>query len=149
MRGSTNRVESARERRQALKGAMEQLQVAATTPAAMAGWLDRVSEALDGVADALDRHVGMVEGEDGLLAEITEMAPHLQPAIGQIRADHNELHAQVDSTKLVVKQAPAAADGQEAVRREIRSLLFSLGEHRERGADLVYDAYNVDITAAD
>jgi paraquat-inducible protein B len=145
----TNRVASARERRRALKDAMAELGAAASTPAGMSGWLDDVTKALDSLSDALDRHVEMVEGDDGLLAEIREMAPHLQSEIDQMRADHNVLHAKVDSTRLVVKQAVSGIEGPGAVRREIRSLLTSLGEHREGGADLVYDAYHVDITAAD
>jgi hypothetical protein len=46
-------------------------------------------------------------------------------------------------------EAASGGNGLGAVRHEVRSLLSILGEHRERGAELVYDAYNVDITAAD
>jgi hypothetical protein len=35
------------------------------------------------------------------------------------------------------------------VRRRVIALLGRLAIHRQRGSDLVYEAYNVDITAAD
>lgn len=145
----TNRVESARERRRALKDTMEALVAAASAPTGTVGWLEQVSKSIEEISHALDRHVDLVEGEEGLLAEITDMSPHLQPVIDQMRADHKDLQGRVDSAKLAVKQARSGANGFAELRREIRELVSALADHRERGADLVYDAYNIDITAAD
>lgn len=145
----TSRVESARDRRRALREVMSELEATTSTPAGVPGWLKRVSESLDDLSNALGRHVEMVEADDGLLAEIKDMAPNLQPAIDQMRADHKDLQGRVDSTKLAIKEASSGPDGPAEVRRQIRELLSSLADHRERGADLVYDAYNVDITAMD
>ncbi|MBW3667111.1 MAG: hemerythrin domain-containing protein [Actinobacteria bacterium] len=128
---------------------MRELDAAASTPTGVGGWLEQVSKTLDDLSEALDRHVDMVEGEDGLLAEIADISPHLQSVIDQMRADHKDLQGRVDSMKLAIKQARSGPDGPAEIRREIRELLSSLAQHRERGADLVYDAYNVDISAAD
>lgn len=145
----SQRVERARGRRQALRKAMMGLEAASATPVAKDGWLDALSDALGHLTEAFDDHVEMVEGEGGLLEEIRETAPQLQTAMDQMHTDHREIHTLLDSMKTSLKDAPTTPDGAGEIRRQARSLLASLAEHRQRGADLVYDAYHVDISVGD
>jgi hypothetical protein len=146
---TTDRVEQARAKRQALRATMLALEAASAAPIGKDGWLDRVAEALDDLAGDFEKHVKTVEGERGLLEEIMDTAPQLKAGMQQMRNDHKELHALIDGTRTSVKDAEITPDGLAMVRREIRGLVTGLAEHRQRGADLVYDAYNVDIGAGD
>ncbi len=146
---TSDRVEQARGRRQALRTAMLALEAASAGPVSKEGWLEHVAQALDDLDGALEKHVEMVEGDGGLLEEITDIAPQLQAGMEQMRNDHKELHALIDATRTSMKDAEITPDGLARVRNEIRALVTSLAEHRQRGADLVYDAYNVDISAGD
>jgi hypothetical protein len=148
MTGS-ERLERARGRRQALRTAMMGLEAASAAPVAREGWLEDVGSALANLAGVFEDHVGMVEGEEGLLEEIEETAPQLQSEMDQMRIDHRAIHALLDNIKTSVKDAPTTPHGPGVIRHHVRSLLTSLAEHRQRGADLVYDAYNVDISVGD
>lgn len=146
---TSDRVEQARGRRQALRTAMLALEAASAGPVGKEGWLEHVAEALDDLDGAFEKHVEMVEGDGGLLEEITDIAPQLQAGMEQMRNDHKELHALIDATRTSMKDAEITPDGLAKVRNDVRALVTSLAEHRQRGADLVYDAYNVDISAGD
>lgn len=146
---NSDRVERARGKRQALRGAMMDLEAAASAPAAADSWLERVGRSLEHLAEVFEEHVDVVEGSEGLLEEITETAPRLDSATDQMRSDHRQIHTLLDNIKTSVKDAPTTPDGAAAIRHHIRTLVSSLAEHRQRGADLVYDAYNIDITAGD
>lgn len=145
----TERLEGARGRRQALRSAMMGLEAASAAPVGKEGWLDDVGRALENLAEVFEDHVEMVEGEEGLLDEIEEVAPQLESGMDQMRSDHRQIHTLLDNIKIAVKDAPTTPDGSGVIRHQVRTLLTSLAEHRQNGADLVYDAYNVDISVGD
>jgi hypothetical protein len=63
---------------------------------------------------------------------------HRQLVSALLRTNEAWRFAQLDPTK-----------GPERLRRAVTSLLGRLARHRQRGSDLVFEAYNVDIAAAD
>jgi hypothetical protein len=95
---------------------------------------------------ALDQHIVVTEDKDGLLADILEAAPRLANLIDHARSDHRRLRAQLDA---VLLSLPVDTAGIARVRAEVTGLLGALVRHRQTGADLVYEAYQVDIDAAD
>ena len=96
---------------------------------------------LEGLRIALDQHVEEVEGTDGLFAELTELSPRLIHKIHAVRDEHPELCQGVgDAIELANSDAPSAA-----VRQAVLDVLFLIVRHRQHGADLVFDGYNVDI----
>ncbi len=136
----------ARARRDDLHEAMVQLETSVAGPAQSDGWTKAVHTSLLTLRGALDAHIREVEVPDGLLAEIAEMAPRLLPDIETIFAEHVELIRAWDRAR----EALEAEGVREAeVRRRVTWLLGRLTIHRQRGSSLVYDAYNVDIGAAD
>lgn len=147
---ATDRVERARTRRHSLGDAMTDMEMALASPAAAEGWFDTVAEALDELREALQDHVNVTEGKDGLLEEVLEVAPRLEGEIDLIRAEHEEMLDTLERADLTLKGIfELSSLDPEPVRRRVMTLLGRLSLHRQRGADLVYEAYNVDIATAD
>lgn len=148
--GPGARVEKARARRHSLAGAMTTLESVVASPAAAAGWLEAVGVALDGLRSALEEHMSVTEGHEGLLAEIVEVAPRLSTEVELVKSEHGELLETLERAHLTLTGAiELGIDDPEPIRRRIMTLLGRLSLHRQRGADLVYEAYNVDIATAD
>jgi len=103
-------------------------------------------EQLDLLSSALDHHVTMTEGPDGLLADVMAAAPRLAHKVDGVRKDHTRIRSQVDA---VMACLPAEESRAAPVRDQIVDLLTNLTRHRQSGADLIYEAYSVDIEAAD
>lgn len=146
----SGRVEKARTRRHSLAATMTNLEKVSSSPAAAEGWHRGVSEALDELRLALGEHIVVTEGDEGLLDEILSTEPRLATEVGLIKAEHEELEEALDRAYLTVEGAlEIGSDDPEPVRRRVMTLLGRLSLHRQRGADLVYEAYNVDIATGD
>lgn len=148
LRGANHsRRQRARIRRSELLGAMERLEATVAKPAAPNGWPGAVDASLLELGDALRAHILEVEAPDGLLAEIVDVAPRLVAEVNTIKKEHVDLVRSWSRARQSLR-----GDGEASVtevRRRVISLLGRLAIHRQRGADLVYEAYNVDIAAAD
>jgi hypothetical protein len=141
-----SRLDKARVRRHALREAMQGLEHAVGRPVASQGWSRVVEPALDDLEEAIRAHIEEVEAPDGLLAEMLEVVPRLSALIDTIRDEHRALLESVGQARQLLDSEPF--DGL-AVRRRAVSLLGYLARHRQHGSDLVYEAYMVDIAAAD
>ena len=132
---------AASERRDELKHAVSSLERAAASPGGMPSWPAYVLGELNKLRDALNHHVTEVEGADGLLAEMLETAPRLSAKIDRVRDEHPMLCTMVDDTIAIAESNP----GPDAVRASIVETLIAIVRHRQHGADLVFDGYNLDI----
>jgi hypothetical protein len=92
---------------------------------------------------SLEAHMSEVEGANGLLARILDESPRLAAEIAGIRDEHVLLADSVETLNRVIANGDT-----ERIRRKVTSLLGRIALHRQRGADLVYEAYNVDIGAS-
>src|SRR5690606_36806415 len=102
----------------------------------------RSSDLSSDVMAALRAHIDEVEGEDGLLAEIRFDAPRLTHMVEDLEREHQDLLAACDRLEeALYADSPDIRRG----RRRALRLLGQLSLHRQAGADLVYEAYNVDI----
>ncbi len=133
-------LEAARERRIELKQAMSTLELAAAGAAGDPTWLDALRSALADMREAFDAHVEEVEAPDGLLAELTDDCPRLSSRIERLRAEHPTLGDRIDACRARLEEPDPPE-----IRGEVLDLLVALARHRHAGADLVYEAYNVDI----
>lgn len=131
----------AAERRIELKGAVSTVERVAAAPSGKPTWRSDLLRELDHLRIALDQHVEEVEREDGLFAELADDAPRLVNKIERVRDEHPPLCEQVAETIALVK----ASDDVEETRAAVLDALFSIARHRQRGADLVYEGYSVDI----
>ena len=141
-------LDQARDRRAGLRSTIDGVERALARPAhgPAEEWSRDLSEQLTLMSAALDQHIAVTEGRNGLLADILEAAPRLSHLIDHARSDHRKLRAQLDE---VLLSLPADSAGVDKAREEVTGLLGTLVRHRQTGADLVYEAYQVDIDAAD
>lgn len=131
---------SAREHRAALRDTMARLEQALARPAAADDWGTVVSDRLVELQRALDAHAAEVEGPDGILADLLQRAPRLSAGVDQMRSDH--LHMAGSLTTLL---GVAGHLEPRDLRARCLELLADLVQHRQAGADLVYEAFNADI----
>ena len=137
-------LDAARQRRLQLHDAMVALENVAAAPTGSGGWRDRVAAALDDLRGALRVHIEEVESPSGLLVAALDTAPRVAPLVDRLRADHKEIAPAADAlAEHIAGSDPTLDSG--AMRREVMSILGRLAEHRQKGADLVYEAYEVDI----
>lgn len=104
-------------------------------------WRERVARALDRVARSLEKHVEETEGRGGILREIVDQAPRLWREIDALEREHEEL---TDACARLEERLERGASAL-AIRRKVLDLLGRFDHHRHRGADLVYEAFGVDI----
>lgn len=147
---ATGRVERARKRRHSLKDAMTGLEAVVSSPAGAEGWVDAVGSAMKDLGLALKEHVEVTEGEEGLLEEILNNEPRFAAEVDLIRAEHEELEDALERAFLTLEGTmTVGSKDPEPIRRRVMTVLGRLSLHRQRGADLVYEAYNVDIATGD
>ena len=104
-------------------------------------WRNRVLRALDNLNEALEEHVVETEGTEGLLREIVDQAPRLWRDVDGLRAQHLEL----SDGCVAVRQSLNGEASALLVRQRAHELIARFEEHRHRGSDLVYEAFDVDI----
>lgn len=137
----TEALRAAAVRRFGLKEALSQVEAAAASPSAEEGWRTRLLKELEELRAALLDHIEEVEADDGLLKEMLALAPRLANQIGIVRDEHPDLCRQVDEIILDVRGTEDVID----LRSGVLDALTAVARHRQRGSDLVYDGYNVDI----
>ena len=105
-------------------------------------WAKQVEEDLHQLRIAITHHIHITEADNGLLEQVVQDSPRLVPDVEVIMADHTELCEAVDLALDIVDHS---ADRVHDIRSTVLDLLGRVYAHRQRGADLVFDAYNVDI----
>lgn len=141
-------LQRAREHRAGLRVAIGRVERSLASAAAgrAAAWSADLRIELDNLGNALDQHIAITESPEGLLADIVEAAPRLAHRVERARKDHVALRGllALANQELGDDDEHVAASRDRAV-----DLLTALVRHRHLGADLVYEAYNVDIEALD
>ena len=96
------------------------------------------------IADDLREHVVVTEGPDGLHQAILAGDLRLTNAVEALTAEHAQLAAQVDAL-LTATEPPVTTTDVADIREQATQLLADLIRHRQRGADLIFEAYDTDI----
>ena len=138
-----NLVGMARLKRISLGDAMRALETAVSRAASSDRWTEVVRDSVADLRQAFHEHIVVTEGPNGLLSEIVDLAPRLSGEAGLIEGEHRALEASLRGLESALGGAP------DSVRRKATVVLGRLTLHRQRGADIVYEAYNVDIATAD
>jgi hypothetical protein len=124
-------------------GALEQA-LAAPASGRAERWAEPVHVALAELTGDLREHIAATEGPDGLHQDIRVAATRLCHAVQQLDKDHARIAGQLSA--LLTRMVPRVqAEAVEAIRNEGTALLAALSRHRQRGADLVYEAYQESI----
>lgn len=136
---------SARAQRVGLRSAITGLRAAGVAPADdRAAWNRSVVVALTELRAALARHAEFTEGPDGLFADIRAEAPRLIHRAERLEAEHTELEDRIDGCAGELAGVDLAT-----AEASIAAVVTAFDRHVDRGAELVYEAYNVDISTGD
>jgi hypothetical protein len=143
-------LDAVRIRRDDLYEAILGLERALAVPAGDAPevWASLLAGPLTHLGSVLDVHVRGTEGESGLFEQLREDAPWLLPAVQQLTSEHPGLvgAAQALTTRIEAVHTDGDVDD---LRDTALDLMRQLLEHRHRGAELLYDAYQVDLSGTD
>ncbi len=138
--------EALRRRRAELRESMIALEMALAAPAPgrLGEWADRVHVALVELSADFREHIDITEGPDGLYHGLLSTAPRLSNAVESLTREHVQIAEGVNN--LLTWVSEREADEQiDKVRDLGTALLGRLVLHRQRGSDLVYEAYLADI----
>ena len=135
-----------RRHRAELRDSMSALEDALAAPASAdhARWAQRVHVALVELSGDFRAHIDITEGPNGLYRDLLETSPRLSGAVARLTGEHTLIRGQVDNV-LARVTAPAVVEDVDRVRDLGTALLGRLVRHRQRGSDLVFDAYDFDI----
>jgi len=137
-------------RRAGLKTVMSELELALAAPAPnRVEWVMGAREALAAVHETWTRHIVETEAPGAFLDELVSDAPRLSTPTTRLRREHSEILAAITRGEKRLATPPEMEDDYLAwvdeTRAELTTLCAALARHRQRGADLVYEAYDVDI----
>jgi len=138
-------LESLRQHRAELRESMNALEqaLAAPAPGRLGAWTERVHVALVELVADFREHIDVTEGPDGLYRGLLTTAPRLSNAVARLTLQHTEIRDIADDL-LACVSGPKVIDA-DRVRDLGTVLLGRLVRHRQRGSDLVYEAYQADI----
>jgi hypothetical protein len=142
--------ERSREKRRGVRQASADLEEALARPASQdaKGWSAGTADCLALLAAAFEMHAHQSEGPDGLLAEIIEVSPRCAPAVEQVKRDHRDILTELRQLEGTARRCDDVSQIKD-VREHALGLVQAIARHRQRGADLIYEAYSVDIEAGD
>lgn len=144
-------LDAARVRRESLYQAAVGLEDALSTPIGDgARWRLRVAMAVDHATRRIEEHIEQVESPDGFLRQVVAEVPRLSCRAARLAEDHERLEKDVHALRVAlaeIEDADVAERGM-AIRKAALEFLGRLATHRQRGADLIYEAYQVDIGAS-
>ncbi len=137
-------LERLRAHRAELGDAMHALDDALALPAGLGElWRRRVRAALTELAHDLRDHVELTE-TGGLYVGLRARAPRLASALGTQMEEHAHFRDEV-ARLLDARDAGQACVDPIRHRADVGQLLARVARHRQRGSDLVYEAYEVDL----
>ena len=146
MAESTNPADLALRQRERLRDALVAFEDALSSagPRRAAAWAEGVVQCILRVEAEFNSHIDLTEQEDGLYDDILEVAPRMSHRVDQLRQEHNEITIALSDCLTRVELVPntAHADWVAARRDDCNALLGRLVRHRQRGADLVYEAFS-------
>jgi hypothetical protein len=108
-------------------------------------WMEGVARALNDLLAEIDTHIELTEGANGLYEEIATIVPRLSHALDDLRAEHAEMKTRTHALAQKVETAAAEPASVADTRDSVGQLLGFLVKHRQRGSDLVWEAYELDI----
>jgi hypothetical protein len=144
-------LEEARKRRIELHEVLIRLEKVISSPARgrAQDWAAVVAKTLTALGAAFDYHIEATERPGGLYEEILENSPRFAGQVRRLQDEHPVIHAAIGS-ELDRLSSPVGDDAQvDDLRDDLQRLMGQVVRHRQRGADLVWEAYNLDIGGAE
>jgi hypothetical protein len=130
--------------RSQLSRAMQQVELAAAAPVAKESWTIDLQHSLRQLEIDFNNHIIEVQSPLGLLDRIVDRAPRLQRTVAATRDEHAAIAGSLANV-IEMLDSDDAAERSDEIRDAVLAVLNSLSRHRQKGADLIYDAYDIDI----
>jgi hypothetical protein len=143
-------LDAVRQRRAELRESINALEQALASPAVGRPliWGERVRSVLAEVADDFREHIEVTEGPAGLHHAILDGDLRLANAVDALAVEHQQISAEL--AELVAEtEPPVTAEDATDVRERATRMLGHIIRHRQRGADLIFEAYDTDIGGGD
>jgi hypothetical protein len=143
-------LDAVRARRAELRETLNLLEAALAAPARGREmiWGEAVHATLVMIADDFGAHVEVTEGPGGLHEAILAGAVRLANAVDALTGEHGQIAEEI--AELVADSAaPVGPGDMDDLRERATRLLGHLVRHRQRGADLIYEAYATDVGGGD
>jgi hypothetical protein len=141
-------LDNVRGQRRSLRRALGEVEIALATPATghESEWARGLADAIEHLSEVFDLHIEVTEGPGGLYEDVMEQAPRLANVVRRFRAEHATIRMAINNEK---DRLDATLAGEplelDHVRTRVTRLLGRMVRHRQQGAELVYEAYEVDI----
>ncbi|RZU73458.1 hypothetical protein EV384_1862 [Micromonospora kangleipakensis] len=132
----------ARQHRPTHLGDIHALARALAAPAGEPRWRERLITRLDPVRQGFAEHVRVTEGPTGFYAELLHHAPRLDRGVRLLTREHAAIATAITALQHVA-ELPGVPD--EELCGRAGQLLRALHRHRQRGADLLWEAYEADL----
>ena len=137
--------ERVRAHRAELRESVAAVDFALESPIARGGmWRERVRAAMAELAHDFQDHIDLTESPGGVYDRAKRSAPRLAGAVDRLLAEHRDLREAIGGYLAVLEHGGTTAD-LPAFREELTTLMGRLVRHRQKGGDLVYEAYDVDL----
>ncbi|MEW6059227.1 MAG: hypothetical protein AB1551_03650 [Actinomycetota bacterium] len=109
-------------------------------------WIQEVVSSLEQMLEAIDEHIQLTERPGGLHDEVRGAAPRLSSRIKRLQREHPILRARVEEL-VALMDKPGIGDRWplDEARNDIQRLLRMVARHRQSAADLIWEAYHLDI----
>jgi hypothetical protein len=144
----TPTLREAQRRRADLHHALVDVEEAISGPAGdrLESWTADVTKQVSALLTTIDEHIEVTERVGGLYDEIQSRAPHLSNQVGRLHDEHPTMRAEALELLDRFENDPIGDDWSvDAARDDVQRLLGRIVRHRQHGADLVWEAYNLDI----
>jgi hypothetical protein len=143
-------VDAVRQRRAELRDTLGVLERALASPGPSRPmiWGERLHAAVGRLASDFALHVEVTEGPGGLHQTILAGDLRLVSQVDALVAEHQTIAADI-AALAAASEAPVTPADVPGLRDQGTVLLTRIMRHRQRGADLVYEAYQTDIGGGD
>ena len=143
---ATPALEAAARRRRELHEALVAFEDALSSPMRdRVTWHAEVTDALEALGHAFEDHVAATESRGGLYDEMRDTSPHLGAKASRLREEHPAITTALAEASTRLAAPPADEADADAARDELQRLMGRIVRHRQHGADLVWEAYAIDI----
>jgi hypothetical protein len=133
-----------RRQRAELLAAIRGFEYALTGSPSEPSWRHGVAAELSRLRAAFNQHVELTEGPDGLYAEVVGVAPRLANQVSTLGREHEAVSSSLAMLSEHIDNGQLDQEP-ERVCALARQVLRELSRHRQRGADLVHEAFTTDI----
>jgi hypothetical protein len=136
----------AKRRREVLHGAINDLEnaLAASQPGSER-WIRDIQDALQRTQTTIENHVREAEAPDGMLAQVVQEEPALGARVEAMKREHVTMLERGAALVELSREPPSA----EELQDKVTDIVELIDRHRHRSADLLLDAYDLDLSAGD